>query len=55
MKLQKHISRKSKRGDDYYKYEIIIPKEFVEISNISEEDELYCEAKEGEIKIKRKE
>jgi len=54
MKLQKHSSRKSKKGKDYYKYEIIIPKEFIEQSNIHETDELYCEAKDGEIKIKKK-
>ena len=32
MKLQKHPSRKSKEGEDYIKYEIILPKEAVEKS-----------------------
>ncbi len=54
MKLQKHPSRKSKEGNDYFKYEIILPKEAVEISGFKEGDELEAEAKKGEIKLKRK-
>ena len=54
MKLQKHPSRKSKEGEDYIKYEIILPKEAVEKSGFQPGDELEAEAKQGEIKLKRK-
>lgn len=54
MKLQKHASRKSKKGGDYYKYEVILPKEAVESSGFQEGDELEAEAKKGEIRLKRK-
>jgi hypothetical protein len=54
MKLQKHISRKSQSGDNYYKYEVILPKEAVELSGFQEGDELEAEAKKGEIRLRRK-
>jgi bifunctional DNA-binding transcriptional regulator/antitoxin component of YhaV-PrlF toxin-antitoxin module len=54
MRLQKHPSRKSKDGDDYYKYEVILPKEAIEESGFKEGDELEAEAKKGEIRLKRK-
>jgi len=54
MKLQKHISRKAQSGDNYFKYEIIIPKEAVELSGFHEGDELLAEAKKGEIKLKKR-
>jgi len=54
MKLQKHSSRKSKEGEDYFKYEIILPKEAVKESGFKEGDELEAEAKKGEIRLKRK-
>ncbi len=45
MKLQKHPSRKSKSGGDYYKYEVILPKDAVETAQFREGDELEAEAK----------
>ena len=54
MKLQKHISRKAKSGEDYYKYEVILPKEAVEKAGFKEGDELEVEAKKGEVKLKMK-
>ena len=54
MKLQKHPSRKAKEGEDYFKYEVILPKEAVEIAGFKQGDELDTEAKKGEIKLKRK-
>ena len=54
MKLQKHISRKSNNGEDYYKYEVVIPKEAVEKAEFKEGDELIAEAKKGEVRLRRK-
>ena len=54
MKLQKHISRKSKDGETYFKWEIIIPKDIIEKSGFKEGDELEAEAKKGEIKLRGK-
>jgi len=54
MKLQKHPSRKAKNGEDYYKYEVILPKEAVEKSGFKPGDELEAEAKKGEIKLSKK-
>jgi len=54
MKLQKHPSRKSKDGEDYFKYEVILPKEAVEQSGFKEGDELSAEVRKGEIKLRRK-
>lgn len=53
MKLQKHPSRKSKTGEDYYKYEVILPKDAVEKADFKEGDELKAEAKKGEIRLKK--
>ncbi len=52
MKLQKHPSRKAKKGEDYFKYEVILPKEAVETSGFKEGDELSAEAKKGEIRLR---
>jgi hypothetical protein len=54
MKLQRHKSRKTKKGEDYFKYELILPKKAIEISKFKEGQELKFEAKEGEIKLKKK-
>ncbi|MBS3092346.1 AbrB/MazE/SpoVT family DNA-binding domain-containing protein [Candidatus Pacearchaeota archaeon] len=54
MKLQKHPSRKSKKGEDYFKYEVILPKDAVEKAGFRDGDELEAEAKKGEIKLRRK-
>lgn len=54
MKLQKHVSRKSKGGGDYYKWEIILPKDAVEKAGFKAGDELKADAKKGEIKLKKK-
>jgi hypothetical protein len=54
VKLQKHPSRKSQSGTDYFKYEIILPKEAVEKAGFQEGDELEAGAKKGEIKLRKK-
>jgi len=54
MKLQKHISRKSKSGSDYFKWEVILSKDSVEKAGFKEGDELEEDAKKGEIKLRRK-
>lgn len=54
MKLQKHPSRKSNDGENYFKYEVILPKEAIEKSGFNEGDELSAEAKKGEIRLRRK-
>lgn len=54
MKLQKHNSRKAKKGEDYFKWEVILPKDAVEKADFKEGDELEAEAKKGEIKLKKK-
>lgn len=55
MKLQKHPSRKSKDGEDYFKYEVILPKEAVETAGFKEGDELEAvDIKKGEMRLKRK-
>lgn len=54
MKLQKHPSRKSREGEDYFKYEVILPKEAVEVAGFKEGDELEAEAKKGEVRLRRK-
>ncbi len=54
MILQKHPSRKSKEGEDYFKWEVILPKEAVEKAGFNGGDELIAEAKKGEIKLKKK-
>ena len=51
MKLQKHYTRK---GNQYPKYEVVLPKEIIESSGFQEGDELEAEAKKGEIKLVRK-
>jgi len=53
MKLQKHSSRKAKNGDDYYKWEVILPKESVKKAGFKEGDELEAEAKKGEIRLRK--
>jgi len=53
MKLQKHPSRKSKKGEDYYKWEVILPKEAVKKSGFKEGDELKAEGKKGRIVLKK--
>ena len=54
MKLQKHPSRKSKKGNNYFKWELILPKELIEESGFKEGEELEGRAKEGEIRLRRK-
>ena len=54
MKLQKHLSRKSKKGEDYFKWEIILSKESVEKAEFKEGEELEEEAGKGKIVIKKK-
>jgi len=53
MKLQKHPSRKSKVGESYFKYEVILPKEDIEKAGFKEGEELKSESKKGEIKLKK--
>jgi len=51
MKLQKHPTKK---GTNYFKWEVILPKEAVEQAGFQEGDELEAEAKKGEVKIRKK-
>ncbi len=51
MKLQKHSIKK---GTKYFKWELVIPKEDVEIADFNDKDELIAESKKGEIKIRKK-
>ncbi len=51
MRLQKHSTKK---GTEYFKWELILPKDAVEIAEFKENEDLTIEAKKGEIKIKRK-
>ena len=50
MKLQKHPTKK---GTDYFKWEVIIPDEVVQKAELKEGDELEAEAKKGEIRLKK--
>jgi len=50
MKLQKHPTKK---GTDYYKWEVILPKDAVEKAEFKEGDELKAEAKKGEIRLRK--
>ncbi len=53
MKIQKQLSKK--RGNKiYYKYILNIPSELLEDSGFQEGDELEAEAKNGEIRLRRK-
>ncbi|MGV8142240.1 MAG: hypothetical protein ACP5NS_01235 [Candidatus Pacearchaeota archaeon] len=51
MKLQKHSTVK---GTKYFKWELVIPKDDVEIAEFSDKDELIAESKKGEIRIRKK-
>ena len=51
MKLQKHYTKK---GTDYFKWEIILSNELVELSGFKEGDELEATSKKGEINLKKK-
>ena len=50
MKLQKHSTKK---GTEYFKWEIILPKDAVSTSGFKENDDLKVEAKKGEIRLKK--
>ncbi len=50
MRLQKHLTKK---GTDYFKWEVIIPDEVVQKAEFEEGDELEAEAKKGEIRLRR--
>jgi len=54
MKLQKHTSRKAKSGDDYFKYEVILPKKEVDKVGFKEGDELEAEATKKGLLLKKK-
>lgn len=54
MKLQKHISRKSKAGADYFKWEVILSKESVDKAGFKEGEELEEAAERGKIVLKKK-
>ena len=51
MKLQKHKTRKDK---DYHKYVVVLPEKIIKKSGFKEGDELETEAKEGEVRLRRK-
>lgn len=54
MKLQKHVSRKSKAGADYFKWEVILSKEAVDKAGFKEGDELEEIAEKDKIVLKKK-
>lgn len=54
MKLQKHSSRKAKNGEEYFKWEIILPKDAIKKAGFKEGDELEAEAKKGEVRLRRR-
>ena len=54
MKLQKHVSRKSKAGEDYFKWEVILSKEAVEKAGFKEGDELEIEVSKNKLIVKKK-
>lgn len=51
MRLQKHYTRKDK---SQWKFELVIPKEKVDLSGFEEGDELEADVKKGEIKLRKK-
>jgi bifunctional DNA-binding transcriptional regulator/antitoxin component of YhaV-PrlF toxin-antitoxin module len=51
MKLQKHLTKK---GTEYFKWEIIVPDEIVRRAELKEGDELEAEARKGEIRLKNR-
>jgi len=51
MKLQKHSTKK---GTKYFKWEVILPSKAVEEAGFKEGDELFAQAKKGEVRLKRK-
>ena len=53
MKIQKHISRKSKNGKSYYKYEVIIPPKIIKKAGFKEGDELDAEVKRGKVMLRK--
>lgn len=54
MKIQKHPSRKAKKGGHYFKYEVVLPKDAVEKAGFKAGDELKADAKKGEVRLRRK-
>ncbi len=54
MKLQIHHSRKAKNGENYYKYEVILPKKIIKKSGFKKGDELQAEAEKNKIILKKK-
>ena len=54
MKLQKHVSRKAKSGDDYFKWEVILSKEAVKKAGFKEGDELEEEIIKKGLLLKKK-
>ncbi len=53
MKVLKEKSRVY-NGKPYYKYKINLPEEILKDSGFKEGDELFAEAKKGEIKLRKK-
>jgi anaerobic selenocysteine-containing dehydrogenase len=49
--LQKHYTRKDK---SQWKYELVIPKEDINLAGFRDGDELKLETKKGEIKLRKK-
>jgi len=54
MKLQKHKSRKTKNGEDYFKWEVVLSKEAVKKANFKEGDELEGKAEKNKIILKKR-
>ena len=50
MQLQKHYTRKDK---SQWKFELVIPKKYVEKSGFKEKEELEAKSRKGEIMVRR--
>jgi len=50
MRLQKHKTRKDK---EYYKYVVVLPLMKIEKAGFKEGDDLFIEAKEGEVVLRK--
>ena len=53
MKIQKHASRKSKTGGDYFKFELILEKDLIEKAELKEGDELIGDASKHQIILRK--
>jgi len=54
LNLQKHKTRKKGSGDDYFKWELVIPKDVVKLLDWNEKIELEARARQGKLVIEKK-